>query len=82
MGNWYYFIYDDNIWKSFFERLKRKEIFKSDEELMFLGVDIDILRFMRRCLNEIKEFSYHNDDNIIYQHNLIEVFLMNFLFLP
>ena len=47
-----------------FERLKRKEIFKSDEELMFLGVDIDILRFMRRCLNENQKYRA-NPENLL-----------------
>ena len=39
-----------------FEKLKKKETFKSDNELMFLGVDRDILRFMRRCLNENQKY--------------------------
>jgi serine/threonine protein kinase len=47
-----------------FEKLKKKETFKSDEELIFLGVDRDILRFMRRCLNENQKYRA-NPENLL-----------------
>ena len=63
-----------------FEKLKKKETFKSDEELIFLGVDRDILRFMRRCLNENQKYRANAEsllEDDLFRINEIECNISN-----
>jgi serine/threonine protein kinase len=52
-----------------FEKLKKKELFKSDEELSSLCVDYDIIKFVKRCLYEKQNL--RADSEILVEDDLI-----------